>query len=69
MEERKKAAYEYLSKCLFSASEYLREAADTIDIESLEGADYETIDAMSKKLERRAQLCQGLAKERRANNA
>lgn len=63
MEERKRSAYEYLSKCLFSASEYLREAADTIDIESLEGIKYETIDELSHTIERTAQLCQELARK------
>lgn len=55
-----------MSKCLFSASEYLREAADTIDIESLEGADYETINGMSKAIERIAQKMQARAKGAKA---
>lgn len=62
MEERKKAAYEYLSKCLFSASEYLREAADTIDIESLE-VDQHTINTFAAEIESRAKKAQRKARE------
>lgn len=63
MEERKKAAYEYLSKCLFSASEYLREAADTIDLEDLKIWNREALPTFQAEIESMAQKAQKKARE------
>lgn len=65
MNERKRAAAEYASKQLFTASEHIREALDTIDLEGL-SIKAETIDELEKartKAEKTAQRLQREAKE------
>ena len=65
MNERKRAAAEYASKQLFTASEHIREALDTIDLEglSIDKATAADLEALRERAERTAQRLQREARE------